>query len=260
MKIGITGAASGIIASTYPTLFKKGHFLYLTTHTKKEASRLKENLSGHANCIVTKCDVTSTRDIKKFPLKELDCLVLNAAIGFGGSILDAKMIDIKKTYDINVFANINLARTYIKKRKETHQKGKIVLISSLITKIPIPFLGIYSSSKASTLMIFKTLINELKKDSSIQLKIVLPGAYHTGFNQAMIQTNASLIIENSLFYSQRESIDKKLHTLFSLMEKKKLNSIEHKIESAILDSSSKIYYAAPISSILLLKIYSLFTY
>lgn len=258
MRILITGSTSGIIKGICPILIKKGHFLYMTTHTDYEKENLRNKYKKSKFYSIEKFDITSKIDQKKIENRKIDCLILNAAVGIGGSFLDVPIKVIKDTYETNVFSNLILAKKYINKCISEKKKGKIIVISSLITKIPLPFTSIYSSSKASTYVFFSTLAKELKNNPYISIKIILPGAYYTGFNQRMIDFSDNYITNKSIFFREKESINSNLRFIFSIMEKKKFTSIHKKIIKAIEDDSNHLYYKAPFSSTIFLKMYQLF--
>ena len=68
-----------------------------------------------------------------------------------------------------------------------HIKGKIFITSSLIGMFPLPFLGVYSSSKAAISQLVKTLQQEERVfRHNISFCLIEPWAYSTGFNQTMI--------------------------------------------------------------------------
>lgn len=258
MRILITGSTSGIIKDLFPILINKGHFLYMTTHTELEKEKLEEKYGKSKFYAIEKLDITNKNDRKKIEKKKIDCLILNAAVGVGGSFLDVPIDVIKDTYETNVFSNLDLAKTYINKCINEKKKGKIILISSLITKIPIPFTSVYASSKSSSFVFFSTLAKELKNNPYISIKIVLPGAYYSGFNQRIIDLNDYYITKKSIFFQDKEEINTTLKFIFSIIEKREFSSIHNKIIKAIEDNSNRLYYKAPFSSAFFLKLYQLF--
>ena len=86
MRILITGASSGIGYKLGKELIKKGHTVYLTTHTDKELVTLKAKLlEERLDALSFKMDIT-TKDINLVDKLKIDCLINNASIGIGGSI------------------------------------------------------------------------------------------------------------------------------------------------------------------------------
>ena len=255
MKILITGAASGIGYLTALTLAKMNNYVYLTCETEKQTDVVKEKINGFKNIEAMKVDITNKKDIEKVLKLNVDVLISNAAIAQGGSIIEADINRIKENFDVNVFSNFTLVKEVLKQmiKKDC---GRIVMISSLIAKIPLPFTGIYSATKASISNLTYALKDELLlMGSNVKIVLVEPGLYHTGFNQVFLDNK----YDNGLYF---KDIKKELfnveHFLFNLFEKKKLDSIVVQVVRASLDNKPKKVYRAPFIQSKLIKIYSLF--
>lgn len=256
MKVLITGAGSGIGLLTALTLAERHHFVYLTTHTKEEAKRIQRLVEdlNYSNIEVLKADITSKEDHKKLLQLNYDCFISNAAFTTGGSVLDANIENMRQVYEVNLFSSLSfLQKTYQKFEKT--KKGRIIVISSLVALAPIPFLGIYSSSKAALSSLTTSLRNEsILLDNSIKFVLIEPGMYHTGFNQYML----SHILDDQIFSDLDEDIYKIESTLFQILEKSNLTSIVTKIVKAVEDCEPKRVYRAPMLHALLCRTYNLF--
>ena len=96
MKILITGSRSGIAFLTGITLASRGHFVYMTTHTKEEAYSLKKIVDELGlKAIIFKLDITDVEDRKLLNTLDIDVLINHAGIGVGGSILDVSIEEVK---------------------------------------------------------------------------------------------------------------------------------------------------------------------
>ena len=138
-------------------------------------------------------------------------------------------------------------------------KGKIVIISSLTSKMVLPFLGSYSSSKASLSAIARSLYYESKLlKSKIDIVLIEPGLYKTGFNKLAFDKKYEFMDNNSFFKSQIELIRKVENAYLFLFERRKLKSIANKIYEAITIDNPKFRYSAPFSHNLFSKIINLF--
>lgn len=255
MKILITGAAGGIGYLTALTLAKRNHFVYLTCHTLSQEKNLKEKLKGYKNIKVMKVDITDDKDVKKVLNLNIDILISNAAIGQGGSIIEADMKKFRENFEVNVFSNFYLIKEVLKQMIEK-DRGRIIIMSSLISKLPLPFVGIYSATKASISNLTKALQKELIFISdNIDIVLIEPGLYHTGFNNVFLDNKYN----NGKYFNH---IKKELYTVehffINLLEKKKLDSIVIKIVKAVEKIKPKKVYRAPIFQSLFSKIYSIF--
>lgn len=259
MKILITGATSGIGYELTKKLIKKGHFIYLCVHSKNQIetviNKLKE-IDYQDRVSVIKLDITDKEDIKIIEKLAIDCLVNLAGIGIGGSLLNLDINDIKENFEVNLFGTLNITKKYIETRK--NKKGKVLITSSIAGIIPLSFLGSYCATKSALITFAKVLHKEIKKTNlNIKIKLILPGAYKTGFNQIMIENKE--VLNNEMFKEDIEKIIKKQKLLFSLIEKKKLNSIVNKMIKAIETENNKLIYKAPIFQSIGVKLYKLFS-
>lgn len=257
MKILITGAASNIGYQTGIKLASLGHIVYLTVHHEYELTTLWEKVKHlKLNIKCFKLDITSELDRKKILKLDIDCLINNAAIGVGGSLLELPLDYLKTNFEVNVFSNLRLSQIYAANLFLNHKKGKIIFMSSLAGIIPIRFLGSYCMTKSSIITMASVLRKEVKLiKPDIQIKLIEPGIYNTGFNDVMIENKLAF---ESKYFKDLESITLKQKKLFELLGKNKLDSITEKIVKAVLDDSSRFLYRAPFSQVFLVKLYMTF--
>ena len=252
MNILITGAASGIGYDAGKKLSKLGYNVFLTVEDDKQLEYLNEKIEREnlENIYTFRLNLLNKEDIEKLENFDLDVLISNAAIDQGGSILDIEMEKVKECYDVNLFNNLEIIKLAINNMNRKG-KGKVIIISSMLANISLPFFGIYSSSKAALSNISISLKRELKfMNKNIKIKLVEPGIYKTGFNRFMIDT--SLTNKYYLFNKSLEDFEK---AILDFAGKEKTNSIVRKIVKAVKDDSNKTSYRAPFSHNLLLKIY-----
>lgn len=255
MKILITGAASGIAYLTALTLAERGHDVYLSCHTDEQVLNVKKKVKDYKNIHVLKIDITNKDDRKKVLDLDVDVLYNHAAVGLGGSILEANMDDIRNSFEVNVFSSFQLLQDVLK-QMIAKDKGKIVIMSSLTAIMPLRFGSIYSATKASISVIASCLKKELKTiKSNVDIVLIEPGMYHTGFNSCLMNSKYN---DGKYFKKVKDNIYNFEVLFFSLGEKKKLDSIVIQIVRAIEDNKPKSVYRAPISQVLLAKTYNIF--
>lgn len=255
-KILYTGARSGIAINTINKIMNDNYYIYLTVHTDKQLEYIKEKYKNNKNIECFKLDITDKKDKEKLKKLDIDILINNAAIGEGGSLAEIDMDRVRDNFEVNVFSSFEIVQIVLKKMIEK-DSGKIIIMSSLASIIPLNFLGSYCGSKASISHMTRILNNEIKLISkNIKIVLIEPGMYHTGFNQVMLDNKYNNI--DSYFNEQIKLIRKKENLIFSLLEKKKYDSIGNKIVKAIKCNNPKFIYRAPFFQSLGTKIYSMF--
>lgn len=261
MKILITGASSGIGYQLGVALSKRGHVVYMTVHTAKELDRLKEKLKeDFVEALSFKMDIT-TDDIRLVDHLDIDCLINHAGVGYGGSLLAMDIDVLRENYEVNVFSSFRLLRRVYQNMEKRHIKGKIFVTSSAAGYLPFPFLGCYTSSKASITMLCRTIKKELEYlKSDISISVIEPGAYHTGFNQVMIDNKSKFLDKDSFFYKKRISINRMQRHLFSLLEKDSYDDLVNKVVKEIEKEKPQFMIRRPIFLNVFLKLYFLFWY
>ena len=259
MKILITGAAGGIGFDTGIELIKKGHFVYFTVHTDSQIKTTVEHLKT-LNLIdsatVFKLDITKKEDRNLIRNLDIDCLFCNGSIGYSGSVLDIDIARLEDNFKVNVFSNIELIQTYCAHLFVENKKGRVLVMSSLAGKFPIPFLGSYSATKASLSTLTTCLKRELKLiNKDIKIKLIEPGIYNTGFNDVMIENK-----KESIYYRNiEEEITNISKKIFRLIGSNSTNSIVNQIIKAITTKSDRLSYSAPFFQKIMIKIYNLFS-
>lgn len=257
MRILITGGAGGIAYALAKNLTERGHLVYLTTHTKEQCTMLKKRLVDEKlEMLCFKLDITNAEDRKLIDKIDFDCLINHAGIGIGGSLLEMDINGLKENYEVNIFSSFTLLKQVYKKWQNKKVKGKIFVTSSLAGVLPIPFLGCYTSSKAAISQLVFTIKKELEYlKSDITITLVEPGAYNTGFNQVMIDNKDKYLYKNSVFYQDRESINKLQRNMFCLIESKNIDKFVKKIVKQIESKNPKFRIRYPYLQVLFTKLY-----
>ncbi len=253
-----TGARSGIISGVIDKLKRKKYEIYVTVHTDTQLEIVKEKYKKDKNIHCMKIDVIEKQDREKLLYLDIDILVCNGAVGYGGSISEMDMKLVRQNFEVNVFSNFELVQIVLEKMIEKN-KGRIIFMSSLAAIYPLPFLGSYSATKASISTLARTLRKELKYlHSKIEIAVIEPGLYHTGFNQVMFQNKYEWMDIDSYFSMCMDKIRRKEKLLEKYVEKKSLHSIEKRILESIKEKHPCSIYRAPFLQTVFAKTYQIF--
>lgn len=255
-----TGARSGIAKKVIDKFINnKNYLIYLTVENDNQLKSIARIYKNIDNVKYFKLNLLDESYIEVIEKLNIDILVCNAAIGIGGSIAEMDIDKMKENFEVNVFENFKLVQIVLREMLK-RKNGRIIMISSLAGIMPIAFLGSYCATKASIIKLTECLKLELKNiDNNIKISLILPGMYHTGFNQVMLE-NKYKDMSNGYFKEELNLIRAKENLLFSLFEYKSLDSIVNKIYKAITIDNPKFIYSAPISQHLFAKLYFLIKY
>ena len=247
----ITGAGSGLGREAALTLARRGHKVIATVLYEEQIKELmdiaeKENLDME----VIKLDITNEEDRNKILDYNIDVFINNAAIADSGSIAEVDVKRIEDVFKVNVFSNIKITQLVLKNMIEKKRKGKIVFLSSQIGRIALPFLGPYASSKfaiegfASCLRDEMKILNKLEK-TNIQISIIEPGSYATGFNMETGNKKYRWMQEKSYFKGHLDIIRKVEQKVWELTELDTYDSIIKKYVEVVETKRLKRRYYAP---------------
>lgn len=246
-KIFITGCGSGFGKDAALLLARRGHTVYASVHYESQIAFLKniaekENL----NLEVLKLDVCDEKDRNKVLEYDIDIFLSNAAIGDSGSVCEIEMNRIKEVFETNVFCNIEIIQLALKNMLSKNQ-GRIVFISSLVGRIPLPFLSPYCCSKFAVEAFANCLRKELKfkTDCNIEVCILEPGAYDTGFNKRNYLKKYEWMKVESYFKNQineLKSYDKKL---WNWVQLKNTKTVMNKYIQVVEKDHVKLRYSTP---------------
>lgn len=247
----ITGAGSGLGKEAAVALARRGHRVIATVLYEQQIEKLEQIKENEKLDIeVIKLDVTNDQEREKLLDYDIDVFISNAAIADSGSIAEVDVRRIEDVFKINVFSNIKVAQIVLKNMIEKKGKGKIVFLSSQIGRIALPFLGPYACSKfaiegfASCLRDEMKILNTLEK-TNIQVAIIEPGSYATGFNEETGNKMYAWMKENSYFKSHLDLIRKVENKVWQLTELDSYDSIIRKYIKVVECKKLKRRYYAP---------------
>ncbi|WP_204335989.1 SDR family oxidoreductase [Leptobacterium flavescens] len=181
----ITGASSGFGRLTARKFQQEGWNVIATMRSPEKETEL----NALSNVLVTRLDVTDSTTIQQAiqeGLKEfgsIDALINNAGFGAIGYLEEASEEDVKKQMDTNFTGVVNTIREVLPQMRRQNS-GTIVNVTSLAGSVGMPMLSLYNASKFAVEGLSESLKFELEQ-FGIDVKTVAPGAFKTGFGNAM---------------------------------------------------------------------------
>jgi len=184
----ITGAGTGLGEGTAIGLAQKGHTVIATAETWPQVTALREKVTalGLSTISVTKLNLLEEHDIASAAKLDFEVLVNNAGICEGGPIAEIPIPLVKRNFEVNVFALLDLTQRVVRRWVKDKVKGKVVMISSIVGLVSPPMLGSYSATKHAIQAISEAMQEELK-DFGIQVQTINPGPFFTGFNERGVE-------------------------------------------------------------------------
>ena len=197
----VTGGSRGLGQNTVIHLAKRGvHSVFTYNSNREEAEKAvaEVNRAG-AKAIALKLDVGDISSFEPFltelqkALRELgaerfDFLVNNAGVSHHASFEKTTEADLDQLYNVNfkgVFFLTQKLLPYI------NDGGRIVMISTGLTRIIIPESAPYASLKGAIEVLTKYLAKELGP-RRIAVNAVAPGAIQTDFSGGVIRDNPAV--------------------------------------------------------------------
>ncbi|WP_042433978.1 SDR family oxidoreductase [Streptacidiphilus anmyonensis] len=206
-KVLITGAGTGLGRGAAISLAQAGHQVIATTEIWSQVSELRkhiEELGLQDRVTVDKLDVLDARDIAAVSGWDFDTFVSNAAIGDCGPLAEIPVELVRRTFETNVFANLELTQRVIRTWVDAGTAGRIVIVSSMGGMLTAFGLGPYCATKHALEAIAATLRDELAP-TGITVQTINPGAYLTGFNDRLADTTFRWL-DDSVHFNRAEDV------------------------------------------------------
>ena len=178
----VTGAGSGFGKAVSIKLNDRGHKVIATTETDQQAEALQKE---QPDLTVVRIDITSD-DVKQVSKWDIDVLINNAGMGQTGPMADVPMDRIRKIFEVNVFGTLAITQHVLAGMiKKGH--GRVIVMSSIGGLQSFPTFGPYNMTKHALEGMGKAMRVELAAQG-IDVCMINPGPFSTGFNDAMVET------------------------------------------------------------------------
>ena len=242
----ITGAGTGIGRDAAFALAARGHRVLATTFSQDQADALRAECRTRGQALeVFKLDITDAADRERVLELELDVLLNNAGIGESGSLAEVDVDRIRKVFEVNLFATLELTQLALR-GMIARRRGSVLFVSSIAGRIPMPFLMPYSMTKFALSAAGAGLRAELDQlRCNVQVALIEPGAIHTGFNQSMAARKYAWMGQQSYFSAQVAAMQAKEKRTFDWLEARDTRSIVAQIVKAAEARRPKLRYVAP---------------
>jgi short-subunit dehydrogenase len=185
-SVVITGGSRGLGLALAQELFARGAQVALLARDADELERARRHLSQEENprVLTLVCDVTRSQDLlEAYDVTEavfgrIDILINNAGAISAGPFETMEQEDFEAQMDLHfsaVVQAVRLALPFFHKNGE----GRIVNISSIGGKVPLPHMAPYSASKFALSGFSRAVTAELAQ-KGILVTTVYPGLMRTG--------------------------------------------------------------------------------
>jgi short-subunit dehydrogenase len=188
MTVLITGASAGIGRALAEELSAAGAKLALAARRMDRLEKLNECLGGRHLCI--RADVSRIDDCRQMidqaieRFGRIDTLVCNAGYGMYRRVAETTPQEVREIFQTNVFGTtdcIYFAVPLMQKQElRDGFRGQIMLVSSVVARRGVVFIGMYSATKAAQLALGEAMRVELEP-SRIAVTTVHPVTTQTEF-------------------------------------------------------------------------------
>jgi short-subunit dehydrogenase len=181
-RVFITGASSGIGLAIAKLLVAEGHEVW---GTSRNLERIPKMPRWHA----VRLDLTDPLSIAEAfntavaEAGHFDVLINNAGAGHFDPAELLPMETITSQFQILVFGQIQLMELALQ-RMQAHGEGLIINVTSLASRLPVPFMAAYNAAKAALASFTMSIQLELA-NSRVHVVDLQPGDIRTEFNQGV---------------------------------------------------------------------------
>jgi short-subunit dehydrogenase len=185
-RVFLTGASSGIGLATAKLLAERGDEVW---GTSRDPARLPQLPHFHP-IRLDLSDNVSLGDSFRVALREaghFDVVINNAGSGHFGPAEHLSAETIQAQFQTLVVAQIELCRLALASMR-AHGGGRIINVTSLASRMPVPFMAAYNAAKAAMASFVMSLQLELA-GSDVRVIDLQPADIRTNFNDAVARSD-----------------------------------------------------------------------
>lgn len=185
-RIFLTGASSGIGLATAKLLTGRGDEVW---GTSRDVTRIPPLPRLHAVRLDLSDNVSLSESFHAALRKagRFDVVINNAGSGHFGPTEFLSTEAVHAQFQTVVFAHLQLCQLALAAMRGKGG-GRIINITSLVSRLPVPFMGAYNAAKAAMASFTLSLQLELE-GSDIQVIDLQPADINTGFNDVVAKTD-----------------------------------------------------------------------
>lgn len=175
----VVGASSGMGREIAIECSKMGAKLIISARNTEKLQSCIGEMSGDNNCYMA-CDITKPEDLSSMieQIPKIDGLVVTAGKGLTQPVQFASREMFDDIYNLNLFANIEIARLIFKKKK-INKEGSIVFLSSIAGDFRCsPGNMVYGTAKSALNSFVRYAAKEFAS-RKIRVNSICPGMVHT---------------------------------------------------------------------------------
>ena len=187
-RIFLTGASSGIGRAIARELIAHGHEVW---GTSRDLSRIQATARLHA----VQLDLRNSQMLEEVFTRAwsesggLDVVINNAGSGHFGPTENFPTEGLIDEFQVLVFAQLQLLQLAMR-RMRARGTGLIVNVTSLASRLPVPFMPGYNSAKAALATFTMSIQLELPK-IGVRIVDLQPADIRTEFNDSVVKTDAT---------------------------------------------------------------------
>lgn len=187
-KIFLTGASTGIGLAIAKSLVAQGHEVW---GTSRDSSRIQPSANLHP-VQLDLADPDSIATAFASALAEanhFDVVINNAGSGHFGPAENLSEEEIANQFQILLFGQLQLMRLALNAMR-SRGDGLIINVTSLASRLPVPFMAAYNSAKAALASFTMSIQLELP-DDQVRIVDLQPGDICTEFNDSVAKGERS---------------------------------------------------------------------
>jgi NADP-dependent 3-hydroxy acid dehydrogenase YdfG len=190
----VTGASMGIGAATARVFADAGARLVLAARSADRLAEVARSLPAQADPLIVPTDMTDQAQVQALietayeHFGQIDIVINNAGQAALGAVATISPALYRQIIELNLFGPLYMIQAVVPKMR-AQGGGVIINISSQVSKMAIPGIGAYASTKYALNGLSLTARNELAAEN-IRVVLFHPGRTSTEFGRNALSENA----------------------------------------------------------------------